>query len=117
MVDVLGFAASGATLCAFAQKHMIPMRISATAANIFFIAYGALGSFYPVLLLHLVLLPLKAGRLIESAQGPRSGTTQDGGQDKSTLVEEWLCRQKRRSPQPRSAPWRAHPLQRATAAA
>ncbi len=33
MVEALGFAASGATLCAFAQKQMLPMRVSAIAAS------------------------------------------------------------------------------------
>ncbi len=65
LIEVLGFAASGATLCAFAQKQMLPMRISAIAANLFFIGYGALGLLYPVLLLHLMLLPLNVLRLIQ----------------------------------------------------
>lgn len=65
LIEALGFAASGATLCAFAQKQMLPMRIAAIAANLFFIAYGAVGWIYPVLLLHLVLLPLNIGRLFE----------------------------------------------------
>jgi hypothetical protein len=115
IVDVLGFAASGATLCAFAQRRMTPMRVSALAANIFFIAYGALGSFYPVLLLHLILLPLNARRLIESAANLRPRTTRNGSEDRSTLVEEWLCRHGRSSTPPRAAPWRPNPRGQATA--
>lgn len=42
-VDILGSAASAATLLTFAQKRMWPMRIAAIAANLFFIGYGALG--------------------------------------------------------------------------
>ncbi len=67
-VDMLGSAACVATLLTFAQKRMWPMRISAIAANLFFIGYGALGLLYPVLLLHLVLLPLNVMRLVQLAQ-------------------------------------------------
>ena len=67
LVDAFGFVASIMTLVAFAQRSMLPMRVAAIAANIFFIAYGALGPYYPVLSLHLVLLPLNLRRLIEQA--------------------------------------------------
>jgi hypothetical protein len=67
-VDILGAAACGATLLTFAQKRMWPMRISAVIANLFFIGYGALALLYPVLFLHLVLLPLNVARLIQLAQ-------------------------------------------------
>jgi hypothetical protein len=55
--DVVGFAAAVMTLPAFAQRSMLPMRVSAILANGFFIAYGWLGPLYPVLCLRLVLLP------------------------------------------------------------
>ncbi len=67
-VDVLGCVAAAATLLTFAQKRMWPMRISAIAANLFFIGYGALGQLYPVLFLHLILLPLNVVRLVQLAQ-------------------------------------------------
>src|SRR4028118_766789 len=75
-VDVLGCAAAAATLLTFAQKQMWPMRIAAIAANIFFIGYGALGLLYPVLFLHLVLLPLNVARLIQIAGQRRSSAGQ-----------------------------------------
>jgi hypothetical protein len=65
--DLLGFSACGVTLITFAQRRMWPMRIFAIAANILFIGYGAIGLLYPVLLLHLVLLPLNVIRLIQIA--------------------------------------------------
>ncbi len=68
VVDVLGCAAAAATLLTFAQKRMWPMRILAIAANLFFIGYGALGLLYPVLFLHLILLPLNVIRLVQLAQ-------------------------------------------------
>ena len=66
--EVLGCAAAAATLLTFAQKRMWSMRISAIAANLFFIGYGALGLLYPVLFLHLILLPLNVMRLVQLAQ-------------------------------------------------
>ena len=78
LVDAFGFVASIMTLVAFAQRSMLPMRVAAIAANIFFIAYGALGPYYPVLSLHLVLLPLNLRRLIEQA-----------GASKITLIDLW----------------------------
>ena len=42
---------------------MLPMRIFALGANVCFIAYGVMGWFMPVLVLHLVLLPINLLRL------------------------------------------------------
>jgi len=62
-VDILGYAASVLTLATFAQREMLPMRILAIEANICFIGYGVMGLFMPVLILHLVLLPINVVRL------------------------------------------------------
>ena len=78
LVDAFGFVASIMTLVAFAQRSMLPMRVAAIAANVFFIAYGALGPYYPVLSLHLVLLPLNLRRFVEQA-----------GASKTTLIDLW----------------------------
>ena len=82
MVDVIGAAAAASTLLTFAHKSMLPMRVSAIAANLLFIAYGGLGPFYPILVLHVILLPLNVGRLIECVR--QSGTTPP-----SSLIDEW----------------------------
>ena len=62
-IDVLGYAASGMTLATFAQRTMLPMRIMAIGSNVCFIGYGAMGPFMPVLMLHLILLPVNLARL------------------------------------------------------
>jgi hypothetical protein len=62
-IDILGYAASGLTLATFAQRSMLPMRILALGANVCFIGYGAMGVYLPVLILHLVLLPINLVRL------------------------------------------------------
>ncbi len=63
LIDVMGYAASGLTLATFAQRAMLPMRALAVGANFCFIGYGALGSYMPVLVLHLILLPINLVRL------------------------------------------------------
>ena len=63
LIDALGYAASGLTLATFAQRAMLPMRIMAIGANFCFIAYGAMGRFMPVLVLHIILLPINLARL------------------------------------------------------
>lgn len=45
---------------------MTPTRVSAIGANICFIIYGSLAGLYPVLFLHLLLLPINLKRLLES---------------------------------------------------
>jgi hypothetical protein len=88
--DALGSAACVATLLTFAQKRMWPMRISAIAANLFFIGYGALGLLYPVLFLHLILLPLNVARLIELARSDRAHRIPDEELPKLILVSPTL---------------------------
>ena len=85
---VVGFAAAVMTLATFAQRSMLPMRVSAILANAFFIAYGWLGPLYPVLCLHLVLLPVNIYRLIDVAQPLRLRLSPRRG-DYPPLIEEW----------------------------
>jgi hypothetical protein len=66
--DLLGWVASLLTLITFAQTNMVPLRVTAILANVFFIAYGAMGHCLPVLTLHAVLLPLNSLRLAGAAK-------------------------------------------------
>jgi CRP/FNR family cyclic AMP-dependent transcriptional regulator len=64
-VDLLGYAASAAVLATFCMRTMIPLRIAGIISNLFFITYGYFDQLLPVLLLHLVLLPINSLRLVE----------------------------------------------------
>jgi CRP/FNR family cyclic AMP-dependent transcriptional regulator len=64
-VDLLGYAASAAVLATFCMRTMIPLRIAGIISNVFFITYGYFDQLLPVLLLHLVLLPINSLRLVE----------------------------------------------------
>lgn len=60
---MVGYAAAVCVFLTFYMKTMIPLRAAGIISNLFFIAYGYLALAYPVLVLHLVLLPLNAMRL------------------------------------------------------
>ena len=67
-LEVVGYVASGLVLTTFYMKTMIPLRYCAIASNVAFIAYGFFDAIYPVLVLHLLLLPLNVKRLLEIRQ-------------------------------------------------
>jgi CRP/FNR family cyclic AMP-dependent transcriptional regulator len=67
-LEAVGYLASILVLCTFYMKTMLPLRGCAIASNLAFITYGFFGGIYPVLVLHLVLLPLNIKRLLELRQ-------------------------------------------------
>jgi hypothetical protein len=67
--DALGWLASALVLATFCMRGMVALRLTAIASNLAFIAYAARAGIDPVLLLHVVLLPLNALRLAQ-AQRP-----------------------------------------------
>ena len=64
-IDFVGYAASALVFTTFCMKTMLPLRYLAIASNVGFIVYGTLAEIYPVLILHVVLLPLNVARLFE----------------------------------------------------
>jgi len=65
-IDLIGYLASGLVLGTFCMRTMVPLRLMAIGSNIGFILYGHLAEIEPVLLLHLLLLPMNLWRLGES---------------------------------------------------
>jgi hypothetical protein len=55
--ETLGWLAAALTLLTFSMRSMVALRLVAIAANVLFIAYGAVGALAPVLVLHLLLIP------------------------------------------------------------
>ena len=72
--SAIGFIASGLVLAAFGMKDMVNLRIVAICSNVAFIAYALLLDLPPVLVLHVVLLPLNGWRLM-GALKQSGGTT------------------------------------------
>jgi hypothetical protein len=61
--DALGYLAALLVLATFSMKTMLPLRMKGIASNCVFIAYGYFTSALPVVVLHLILLPLNSLRL------------------------------------------------------
>ena len=64
-IDLVGYLASGFVLATFSMRSMRWLRLLALASNLAFIAYGCLANLMPVLILHVVLLPVNAYRLMQ----------------------------------------------------
>ena len=62
--SAIGFIASGLVLATFGMKDMVNLRIVAICSNIAFIIYGIVLDLPPVLILHVMLLPLNCWRLM-----------------------------------------------------
>ena len=64
-VDAIGYLASILVFATFCMRTMIALRVAAIGSNICFIVFGVVAHVYPVLLLHVVLLPLNVVRALE----------------------------------------------------
>ena len=62
-IEAIGYLASVLVLAAFCMRGMVGLRCMAIASNLAFIAYGVLADLGPVLVLHLLLLPVNVLRL------------------------------------------------------
>jgi CRP/FNR family cyclic AMP-dependent transcriptional regulator len=68
IAELSGYLAAALVFLTFYMKTMIPLRVIGICSNCSFIVYGFLGELYPVLILHLLLLPLNGLRLREMVQ-------------------------------------------------
>ena len=62
--STIGYVASALVLAAFGMKDMVNLRIVAICSNVAFITYALVLNLLPVLILHVVLLPLNGWRLM-----------------------------------------------------
>ena len=69
--EPVGYLASLLVLATFCMRDMAALRLVAIAGNLAFIAYSGLAQIGPVLMLHVLLLPINVLRLLElrAAQG------------------------------------------------
>ncbi|WP_414642284.1 Crp/Fnr family transcriptional regulator [Bradyrhizobium sp.] len=63
IAELLGYVAAACVFVTFYMKTMVPLRIAGIVSNVLFIGYGYAVDAYPVLILHVVLLPLNILRL------------------------------------------------------
>jgi hypothetical protein len=64
ITEPLGYLASALVLATFCMRDTRKLRCMAIASNLAFIAYSALADLAPVLVLHLLLLPVNVQRLM-----------------------------------------------------
>lgn len=65
LLELIGYAASVLAFMSFYMKAMLPLRYIALCSNVAFIIYGYSSGLYPVFLLHAMLLPLNAMRILQ----------------------------------------------------
>jgi CRP/FNR family transcriptional regulator, cyclic AMP receptor protein len=63
--DWLGYLAAMLVFCSFYAKTIVALRLVAITSNMAFIGYALAKGLYPVLILHVVLLPLNCVRLAQ----------------------------------------------------
>lgn len=71
----LGYLASLLVLVTFCMRGMVSLRVVAIASNVAFIAYAGLTGIGPVMLLHVLLLPMNLYRLSQLLRAPRGQRT------------------------------------------
>jgi CRP/FNR family cyclic AMP-dependent transcriptional regulator len=64
LVEAVGYLASTLVLLTFCMSTMLSLRAVAICSNLAFISYGFGAALYPVLILHVVLLPLNIVLLV-----------------------------------------------------
>jgi hypothetical protein len=62
-LDLLGFAAAAAVLAGFCMNSIRHLRIAALASNVLFVLYGLFAHIYPVVILHIILVPVNLQKL------------------------------------------------------
>jgi CRP/FNR family cyclic AMP-dependent transcriptional regulator len=62
-LDLLGFAAAAAVLAGFCMNSIRHLRMAALASNLLFVLYGLFAHIYPVVILHIVLVPINLQKL------------------------------------------------------
>jgi hypothetical protein len=82
----LGYIAAAFVFATFSMKTMVPLRVTAISSNVLFIAYGYLHPAYPVLILHILLLPMNLWRLQQMLSMIRKTETATDGD----LDMDWI---------------------------
>ena len=62
-IDLLGFSAAFSVLASFCMTTIVALRTLALLSNVLFILYGLCAHIYPVLMLHIILLPINSIKL------------------------------------------------------
>ena len=69
--DLIGYLAAFLLMLTFFMRSMVELRITAICSSFAWLTYGWLDTLYPIIALHLVLLPLNSYRLWQDVKRPR----------------------------------------------
>jgi hypothetical protein len=72
ITDGMGYLAASLVLATFCAKGMASLRALAIASNVAFITYGLAARLWPIVILHVIMLPLNVIRLREALASPGS---------------------------------------------
>jgi hypothetical protein len=86
IATVLGFIGAALMLASYLMKSMLPLRIAALTACCFLVAYGALKSALPTLLLYGALIPINIKKTLQI----RKLVKAIGSAHADTPVSQWL---------------------------
>ena len=79
--DLIGYLACALVLATFYQKDLVALRIFALLSNVAFIVYATRVGLLPIMVLHSLLLPVNAARLLalyrDRLFAPKPATTLD----------------------------------------
>ncbi len=91
-VDLIGWLAAALTFGAYSMRTMLPLRMTAICSNIAFASYGALTEIYPMLFLHLLLLPFNIMRLAEILRTGRKIMATRAAGPQMTALKPYMTR-------------------------
>jgi CRP/FNR family transcriptional regulator, cyclic AMP receptor protein len=69
--DMIGYIAAVLLVLTFFMRNMVALRATAICSSLAWLAYGYIGTLYPIIVLHLVLLPINSYRLWQAVRQPR----------------------------------------------
>jgi ABC-type glycerol-3-phosphate transport system permease component len=68
---MIGYFAAVLIVLTFFMRRMIPLRITAICSSLAWLLYGWIDTLYPIIVLHMVLIPLNSYRLWQDVKRPR----------------------------------------------
>jgi CRP/FNR family transcriptional regulator, cyclic AMP receptor protein len=68
IIEIIGYSAAALGIATFVMATMIPLRLTGIAHNAVSITFGLLTGIYPMVVQHLILLPLNGYRLYQMAK-------------------------------------------------
>jgi hypothetical protein len=94
MTDGMGYVAASLVLATFCAKQMVSLRALAISSNVAFITYGLAAHLWPIVVLHVIMLPLNVVRLRDAlaSLGPPSCSGGGATIDETERAASWSLR-------------------------